>query len=177
MENEFDILNRRMEQNLEKRHTYLMFGFTTAIASLAVFSASNLLKEAPWLCIMPFAVIIPFQARISYSRLTHAKMEAYICAFYPNDFEYLAKQVKDLRGIIGKIIAIIVNYELSLLSIALDMIYVILAKKTIGLRLFLDAECIAIIGLTMVVIMLATYTFPYDYFLRKYISEYERIKG
>ena len=79
MEDEFDILNRRMEKNLEMRHTYLMFAFTTSIAAIAalfVVGFTDIFTDTDipaWICIVPFAVIIPFQARISYSRLSHAK--------------------------------------------------------------------------------------------------------
>lgn len=174
VEHEFDILNRRMEKEEAERHTYLMFAFTTTIAIVAALFLFDHSSIVAWWCIVPFSVIIPFQARISYSRMRYAKMEAYICVFYPKKFKYLGKQVKDLRGVMGKIISIIVNYELSLLSIALDISYLMLSKKEISLKLFLDVNCIIIFVATFLVIILATYTYPYNYFLKKYIGEYEK---
>lgn len=82
MESEFDILNRRMEKNLEMRHTYLMFAFTTAFVSIAALLATNIADISSWIFAVPFSVIIPFQARASYSRLSHTKMEAYVAVFF-----------------------------------------------------------------------------------------------
>lgn len=177
MEHEFDILNRRMEKEVEERHVYLMFAFTTTIATIASLFLIDLSNIATWWCIVPFSVIIPFQARISYSRIVYAKMEAYIYVFYPQKFKFLKRQVKDLRGMIGKFIAVIVNYELALLAISLDILYIILGKKEIEIKMLLDVDCIVIFIATIIVIALATYTFPYDYFWRKFIREYEEIRN
>ncbi len=98
MEHEFDILNRRMEKNLEMRHTYLMFAFTTLVAAIAALFMTNFVGITSWVCIVPFAIIIPFQARISYSRLTHAKMEAYMRVFYQGKFSFLEEPVDELGG-------------------------------------------------------------------------------
>lgn len=177
MEKEFDILNRRMEKNQEMRHTYLMFAFTTSIATIAALFIINMNACTTWGCIVPFSVIIPFQARISYSRLTHAKMEAYIRTYYKHQFEFLNRQVRDLRGVMGKIIAIIVNFELSLLAIALDITYIVINGKKINLKIFHDIWFVGIIIATMVTIILAIYTFSYNYFLEKYMKEYEKQRG
>ena len=125
MENEFDILNRRMEKNLEMRHTYLMFAFTTAIAAIAAPFIIGFTDISAWICIIPFAVIIPFQARISYSRLSHAKMEAYMVVFYQGKFNFMEKPLDELNGIMGKFIAIIANYELTLLSVVIDVLFIL----------------------------------------------------
>ena len=177
MENEFDILNRRMEKNLEMRHTYLMFAFTTSIAAIAalfvvgftdIFTDTNV---SAWICIVPFAVIIPFQARISYSRLSHAKMEAYVLVFYEGKFEFIEKPLNELFGIMGKFIAIIANYELTLLSIVIDVLFVLI-KYYISDSNFGGIDNIVIFIATMIVFVLATYSFPYDKFLKMFVSKY-----
>lgn len=177
MENEFDILNRRMEKNLEMRHTYLMFAFTTSIAAIAalfVVASTDILINTnmlAWICIVPFAVIIPFQARISYSRLSQARMEAYIIVFYKGQFEFMDKSLNELFGIMGKIIAIISNYELTLLSIVIDIIFILINYYAVDFR-FLSLENIIIFVATLIVFSLATYSYPYgkfvDYFKNKY---------
>lgn len=177
MENEFDILNRRMEKNLEMRHTYLMFDFTTSIAAIAalfVVASTDILINTnmlAWICIVPFAVIIPFQARISYSRLSHARMEAYIIVFYKGQFEFMDKSLNELFGIMGKIIAIISNYELTLLSIVIDIIFILINYYAVDFR-FLSLENIIIFVATLIVFSLATYSYSYgkfvDYFKNKY---------
>ena len=101
MVNEFEILNKRMEDDATERHTYLMFVYTTTIATLAALFASQILEKFPLLCMMPLMIIVPFQARISYSRLTHAKIEAYVYVFYlPRLFPHLPTLFNVLASII-----------------------------------------------------------------------------
>lgn len=176
MENEFDILNRRMEKNHEMRRTYLMFAFTTSIAAIAALFIVDFSNVVSWGCIVPFAIIIPFQARISYARLSHAKMEAYIYVFYPKKFKFLKRQVSDLRGKIGKFISIIVNYELFLLSVVIDLLYIIINSKIELCILVFKLESIIIIIATLIVFSLATYSFPYVKFLEKYMNEYKILR-
>lgn len=177
MESEFDILNRRMEKNLEMRHTYLMFAFTTAIATIAalfvvgftdIFTDTNI---SAWICVTPFAVIIPFQARISYSRLSYAKMEAYMVVFYEGKFKFIEKPLDELVGIIGGFIAIIANYELTLLSIVIDILFVLIKYNILDSN-FVGIEDIIIFMSTLIVFGLATYSRPYGKFLNKFISKY-----
>ena len=165
-----------MEDDATERHTYLMFVYTTTIATLAALFASQILEKFPLLCMMPLMIIVPFQARISYSRLTHAKIEAYVYVFYLPRFEFLEKQVKDLRGVIGKLIAIAINYELSFLVILLDIFYLYFQKEEISIRLFLRMDWVVILLATIFVVFLATYTFSYSYFWKKYIKEYEKMR-
>lgn len=173
MENEFNILIRRMEKNLEMRHTYLMFAFTTAIAAIAALFVVDFASISPWICIVPFAVIIPFQARISYSRLSHAKMEAYMLVCYPGKFSFSEKSLNELSGIIGKIIAIISNYELTLLSIVIDILFILVKKYVLSTECWLSVDTVTIGVATFIVFGLATYTFPYSKFMEKYKGIYK----
>lgn len=174
MEHEFNILLRRMEKNLEMRHTYLMFAFTTTMAALAVLFVSGLSPNIkPWICIIPFSVIIPFQARISYSRLTHAKIEAYIVLYYPEQFPFLKREFNELTGIPGRIIAVIVNYELSLLAFFIDILYVIIKIYIIRVPNFVDINSFAMLICTGVVWGLATYSFSYMKFMHKFVECYK----
>lgn len=175
MENEFDIVNKRMEKNLEMRHTYLMFAFTTAIAAIAAFFIIGFSNITAWFCIVPFAVIIPFQARISYSRLSHAKMEAYVMVFYPGKFKFIEIELNELRGVPGKIIAIIANYELTLLSVVLDILFIIIKKEIMNGNILLGLDFLIMIISTAIVFGLATYTFSYGKFWKKYINIYKSL--
>lgn len=177
MENEFDILNRRMEKNLEMRHTYLMFAFTTAFVSIAALLAANIENISSWIFVVPFSVIIPFQARVSYSRLNHAKMEAYVIVFYPKKFSFLEIPLNELSGIMGKVLAIISNYELTLLSIAVDILFIVIKKKILDMNKIIGIDAVIMIICTLIVFICATYTFPYLKFLNKYIEKYKGIKA
>lgn len=172
-EHEFNILVRMMEKNLEMRHTYLMFAFTTSMAALAVLFIVDFAKNImPWICMIPFSVIIPFQARISYSRLTHAKMEAYVVSNYPKQFTFLKTELNELSGILGKFIAIIVNYELTLLSFFIDILYITIQIYIIGSSNFVNINSFVMLICTGIVFSLATYTFPYIKFVKKFITQY-----
>ena len=174
MEHEFNILIRRMEKNLEMRHTYLMFAFTTSMAALAVLFVVDFAPNImPWICIIPFSVIIPFQARISYSRLTHAKIEAYIVLYYPKQFTFLKKEFNEFSGIPGTIIAVISNYELSLLAFFIDILYVIIKIYIIRAPNFININSFAMLICTGVVFGLATYSFPYMKFMHKFVERYK----
>lgn len=173
MENEFDILNRRMEKNLEMRHTYLMFAFTTSIAAIAALFIANFANITSWICIVPFAVIIPFQARISYSRLSHAKMEAYIKSYYADKFRFLENPINELSGIMGRVIAVISNYELTLLALIIDLLYLLNKKCILDSAGIISIDSIAIFIVTIIVFALATYTFPYAKFVEKYEKIYK----
>lgn len=176
MENEFDILIRRMEKNLEMRHTYLMFAFTTSIAAIAALFVVGFPNTylSTWICIVPFAIIIPFQARISYSRLTHAKMEAYLLVFYEGKFGFIEKSLDELFGNMGKFIAIISNHELTLLSVVIDVIY-ILIKYDISDSDFLSIDSIIVFLATLIVFALAMYSCPYGKFLNKFVNKYREM--
>lgn len=172
MEHEFDILIRRMEKNLEMRHTYLMFAFTTTVAAIAVLFAVDSDKVGYWVCMIPFAVIIPFQARISYSRLTHAKMEAYSAIYYPDNFKFLHMDMNELQGIMGKIITIIANFELTFLSLAVDFLFVSMKIRDKGATSLLDLDCWIMVIMTLVVFSLAIYTYDYCKFEQKFEVAY-----
>lgn len=176
MNKEFDILINKMDKNLEMRHTYLMFAFTTSMAALAILFVLDFATAImSWGCLIPFSVIIPFQARISYSRLTHAKMEAYVVTFYEKKIPYLKIQLDELSGIGGKLITIIANYELTLLAIVIDIIYALINRYILSGTTLINFNSFFMLIGTCITFVLATYTFRYNNFLELYCERYEKI--
>lgn len=149
----------KMNKNIEMRYTYLMFAFTTTVALLAAVFTLKSLSDLYWISLFPFAIIIPFQARISYSRLSYAKMEAYINIFYPDVIKYYLISHDELTGTIGKLISIIVNYELTILSIIVAICYYSLQGDECHIVMYIIP-----LLLVFVVAMLAEYSRRYAVF-------------
>ena len=167
---ELNALENRMSQNLEMRHTYLMFSFTTTAALIAAVFAFDASRDAYYLCLVPFSVIIPFQARVSYSRLSHARMEAYIKVFYSSEYPYFSRPFNELYGIMGKFIELLVNYELTILSVTISICYFVFADSGTGISLTTVAVPLI---LTLMVAITATYTKNYQYFVDRFEKEYK----
>lgn len=51
------------------RNTLLTFSFTAVLAVLGIAISTDVSEMNPWICLIPFFLIIPFSARISYYRL------------------------------------------------------------------------------------------------------------
>lgn len=167
---ELEMIDRKMDKNLDDRHTYLKFAFTITASLLGALFAFSLQKQYYWMILMPFVVIIPFQARITYARLIMAKYEAYIKIVYKEEVTFYHYDVYDLFGIMGKIIAIIVNYELILLSLMIDFFYFWILKPS----KLLSFNVIVPLFLTGFVWLLATYSFHYGKFKQHYSNEFKK---
>ncbi len=166
---ELEAIDRKMDANLSTRHTYLSFAFTTTIATLAAVFALSMKIRIDWLILTPFVVIIPFQTRITYARLTHAKYEAYVKVVYKNEIQLYHYPVYELFGFMGKIIAIISNFELTFLAIAIDICYFGINKPSI----LLSVNVILPIFLTLFVALLALYSYDYMKFEKRFEKEFQ----
>lgn len=175
MKDELSVVIARMDKNLEMRHTYLMFAYTTSAVLLAALFAIESFESLYWLCMLPYAVIIPFQARISYSRISHSRMEAYVKIFYKEDFKFYNRYVDELQGVGGKIIAILSNYELTLLSIEINICFYALKFRVNGAIDFRLVSSYLPIAMTLIVAGLAKYTRNYAKFVSKFEAEYRNL--
>lgn len=169
---ELEAIDRKMDANLSTRHTYLSFAFTTTIATLAaVFALSKNIGEIiTWLVLTPFVVIIPFQARITFARLTHAKYDAYVRVVYKDDIRLYHYHVYELYGLMGRIIAVISNFELTFLAITIDICYFCINKPS---KLF-SVDVILPIALTLFVALLALYSYDYSKFEKVFEERFRK---
>ena len=124
---EYDKLVKRLEFNDTMRNNLLTFSFTAVLAILGIALEIELDIVSSWICLLPYLLIVPFSARISYYHLSNAHIGAFLRT-YASDrvtFEIGAKNVKEEMGI-GKmypIIAFLVNHEMVLLGIASSLVF------------------------------------------------------
>lgn len=126
---EYEKLVKRLEFNDTMRNNLLTFSFTAVLTILGVALQINLDLISVWVCLLPFLLIIPFTARISYYRLSSAHIGAFL-RIYARDrllFETGANEVGEHIGV-GKMfdsIAFLVNHEMVLLAAASSLVFYI----------------------------------------------------
>lgn len=118
-EKEYDKLIKRVEFFDTMRNSLLTFSFTSVLTVLGVTLAIDMNSVSAWICLIPFLLIIPFSARISYYRLASAHINSFLKNFDRLDmqFEVGANVVKEGICKHFKLIAWLVNHEMVLLSI------------------------------------------------------------
>ena len=132
---EYDKLIKRIEFFDAMRNNLLTFSFTSVLTVLGVALAIDMDSISAWICLMPFLLILPFTARISYYRLASAHINSFLRKFGQKDmqFELGANVVNDGKCTCYDLIAWLVNHEMVLLSIATSGIfyfkYIILIKE------------------------------------------------
>lgn len=174
---EMELIDKKMNQNLETRHNYLTFAYTSSVALLAALFSIEQLQPHYLISLLPFVAIIPFQARISYSRLSHAKMEAYVKVFHGDKMKFYNNSIDELRSYnepakkaIGEFIAALSNFELTILSVAITICFFILRKEC------MDVLGLAPIALSLIVAGLSIYSYNYKGFLDEFEAQYGKIK-
>lgn len=124
---EYNKLVGRLEFHDTMRNNLLTFSFTAVLAILGIAVQMEADEISAWISLLPFLLIIPFAARISYYRLSSAHIGAFL-RVYASDrvrFEVGAKNVNEKIGI-GKIyssIAFLVNHEMVLLGLASCLVF------------------------------------------------------
>ncbi len=78
-----------------------------------------------WICLIPFLLIIPFTACISYYRLASAHINSFLRKFGQKDmqFELGANVVNEGKCTCYSLIAWLINHEMVLLSVAISGIF------------------------------------------------------
>lgn len=102
------------------RNTLLTFAFTSVLAVVGIAIGTEKEKFNPWLCLLPFFLIIPFTARISYYRLSSAHINSFLEVFAEDKMCFMkgTKDVPERYGRVYKVTAFLVNHEMLCLSIA-----------------------------------------------------------
>jgi len=124
---EYGKLVSRLEFHDTMRNNLLTFSFTAVLAILGIALQMEMDVVSVWISLLPFLLIIPFAARISYYRLSSAHIGAFL-RVYASDrvkFEVGAKNVKEEIGM-GKMysgIAFLVNHEMVLLGLASCLVF------------------------------------------------------
>lgn len=119
-ENEYDKLIKRVEFFDNTRNNLLTFSFTAVLTVLGVAMTINMDISSSWMCLIPFFLIIPFAARISYYRLASAHIGSFLRKYAQADmkFEAGADTVSENKCKRYNLIAWLVNHEMVLLGVA-----------------------------------------------------------
>lgn len=119
-EKEYDKLIKRLEFFDTMRNSLLTFSFTAVLTVLGVAMTMDMDFISSWICLLPFFLIIPFAARISYYRLASAHINSFLKKFAQADmkFEIGTNVVSEKRCKRYNLIAWLVNHEMVLLGLA-----------------------------------------------------------
>lgn len=124
-EKEYNKLIQRLNFYDSKRNELLTFSFTSVLAILGVALAMDMNSVNAWLCLIPFCLIIPFSARISYYRLASAHITSFLKTFAQDEmqFEIGANEVAENNCQFYRLIAWLINHEMVLLGIASSCVF------------------------------------------------------
>ena len=114
---EYDKLIKRLEFFDTMRNNLLTFSFTSVLTVLGVALAIDMDSLSAWICLIPFLLIIPFTARISYYRLASAHITSFLKKNGKMDmqFELGTNIVKEGICKHFALIAWLINHEMVLL--------------------------------------------------------------
>lgn len=75
---EYQRLIKELEFVDSTRNALLTFSFTAVLAVIGIVIADSKQLINPWVCLLPFFLIIPFAARISYYRLVSIHINSFL---------------------------------------------------------------------------------------------------
>ncbi len=122
---EYSRLTKRLEFYDATRNTLLTFSFTSVLTVLGIALQMDMDMQTSWICLIPYFLIIPFSARISYYRISSAHISSFLRIFAKDkmQFEIGAKDVPEGKGVRYSFIAWLVNHEMVLLGAASSTIF------------------------------------------------------
>ena len=124
---EYSKLVSRLDFHDTMRNNLLTFSFTAVLTILGIALQMELDAISAWIPLLPFLLIIPFTARISYYRLSSAHIGAFlrVYAFDRVRFEIGAKRVHEKIGMgkVYSVVAFLVNHEMVLLGLACCFVF------------------------------------------------------
>ncbi len=170
-DNEYEKLIKRLEFFDTMRNNLLTFSFTSVLTVLGVALVMEMNSISAWICLIPFFLIIPFTARISYYRLATAHIDSFLKKFRNPDMEFESGTTIVKEGICKyfKLIAWLVSHEMVLLSIATSCIFYLKYIFSIHKWKFYNYVSLTVpIVLSVLVFIIADSTYNY----KKLIDEF-----
>lgn len=177
-EAEYSKLVRRIEFHDTMRNNLLTFSFTVVLTILGIALQMETDAINVWIPLLPFLVIIPFAARISYYRLSSAHIGAFL-RVYASDkvkFELGAKDVNEGigMGIMYTCISFMVNHEMVLLGLACCIVFYLKYIASVGEYQWWNYIALAVpIILEKVVYAIAHSTDNYSRMVKAFKEEWE----
>lgn len=122
---EYDKLIKRLEFFDTMRNNLLTFSFTAVLTVLGIALQMEMDSVSSWICLIPYFLIIPFSARISYYRVASAHINSFLRVFANErmQFEIGTKTVKEKNSVRFGMIAWLVNHEMVLLGTACSCLF------------------------------------------------------
>lgn len=161
---EYETLVKRLEFFDAMRNNLLTFSFTVTLAVLGIALAESMDTNSSWLCLVPFFLIIPFAARISYYRLASAHINSFLRKFAPTlmNFEIGSHTVSEERCRHYKLIAWLVNHEMFCLGMAATCTFYFKYALSLEVWDFINYLCITIpIIFNIIVYIISESTYNY----------------
>lgn len=121
---EYNTLVSRLEFNDNMRNNLLTFSFTAVITLIGVILAMEP-PVTPTICLLPYLLIIPFAARITYYRVSSAHIDSFLRCFAPENstFRWGSTEVRERHNCVYGLIAWLVNHEMVMLSLVVSVAY------------------------------------------------------
>lgn len=175
-DNEFEKLIQKLMFFDTTRNSLLTFSFTSVLAVLGIAIGTDAKDVTPWICLVPFLLIIPFSARISYYRLASAHITAFLKVFSPErmSFEHGTEYVpEDTGSCLYSRISWLLNHEMFFLGLATDFtFYFKYVPQVTSWTLVSCLEVAIPILCTLIVFLIADSTYRYSIISEKFRAEW-----
>lgn len=165
----------RLQQIFAIRNNLLTFSFTAVLAILGL-AFSGEADNVAAIYLLPYFLIVPFTGRIVYYRNEEARLYVLLeSSGRRQTIKNYNKLVKESRGRMYKLIALLVNYEMLFLSLACLMLCILKYEKNISDFRIEDYIYfgVAIIA-TMTVFCIINWAYNFDkirdYFEKKWVE-------
>lgn len=175
-EEEYSTLVNRLQFNDTTRNNLLTFSFTAVLTFLGVI-LSITPPVTPFICLLPYFLIIPFSARITYYRVSSAHIDSFLRCFSPENsvFRWGSTEVREKHNRAYGLIAWLVNHEMVMLSLVVGVAYGYQYCITCGIESAVDVLCalaaLPLIGIVYVITDSANnYRALYDLYVPKWYA-------
>ena len=172
----YDKLIKKLEFFDVTRNNLLTFSFTSVLAVLGVaLGIENMSYFSVWICLIPFFLIIPFAARISYYRLASSHINSFLKELNPTNmkFENGTNEVKENKCKHYNLIAWLVNHGMVFLGIATCFIFYFRYINIVEEWKFLNFIALIIpLMFTAFVYFISDATYSYSALMDKFINEW-----
>lgn len=155
---EYNKLIKRLEFCDTTRNSLLTFSFTAVLAALGVALNVEMDEVSSWLCLLPYFLIIPFSARISYYRLSSAHINSFLRVFAKDQMKFELGTSVAPENIFKRYIIIswLVNHEMVLLGAASSCLFGYKYRTSISSWSFENTCCLIFAGILVLFVYFIT---------------------
>lgn len=174
---EYTRLINVLDFNDRMRNSLLTFSFTSVLAILGVALGLENEQANVFIYLVPYCLILPFTARISYYRASSAHITSFLETFAPERMIYPQKSyiVLERYGPLFKIVAWLVNHEMVLLSLAAGGVFWAKLEPQTGVWKLTDVLLCAVpVLLTGVVFVISNSTYDFDKLKEIYLPKWKK---